>query len=215
MKTFENYNLKYEMEESFLHLAHLDNLEIKFDLIEYEDDMFYFYDNIYLFSYMKKPKEFYMNPKRIWSIENRYDISGIEFEQFMKSMVEKYFNFYDCRIYSDINSFENELKQNFELMKTFENFNNNEKEMESLFLKLSHLDELEIRFDLIGNKGVLFHIYNKYYYMFSQDKKNKTFIVYDPIEERFTDIYKSTKIIYEFFIKMIDKYFNLRGYRLL
>lgn len=34
-------------------------------------------------------------------------------------------------------------------MKTFESFNNKDKEIEKLFLELSHIDELEIKFDLL------------------------------------------------------------------
>ena len=51
MKTFEQYNIndEKEMEELFLEIAHLDELEIRFDFIKYNLDLFYFYNDEWLF----------------------------------------------------------------------------------------------------------------------------------------------------------------------
>ncbi|MCK9445737.1 hypothetical protein M0Q50_02465 [bacterium] len=48
MKTLEQYNDK-EIKELFLHLAHLDELHIKFDFFGYSNFTFYFYEENCIF----------------------------------------------------------------------------------------------------------------------------------------------------------------------
>ena len=53
MKTFENFN-----KESFAEIIHSDELEIRFELIWYEQEIFYFYNKKLIIIYDKENKFF-------------------------------------------------------------------------------------------------------------------------------------------------------------
>lgn len=105
-------------------------------------------------------------------------------------------------------------------MKTYEDFNNiDEKKMEELFLQLSHLDELEIRFSFLDNNNNLssskYYLY--YYYKsvcFFEINTNRKYFwinevsIFNIIREEIID-YNSTM---KFIKKMIDKYFVHKNY---
>ena len=96
MKTFEQYNNKEkEMEELFIQLSHLDELDIKFDFLRYKYEMFYFYKKNFLFDIEKfgtnSIDKFWIDEK-IWNrIVLRFGFSSIDIEDFMVSMSIKYF----------------------------------------------------------------------------------------------------------------------------
>ncbi|MCK9445716.1 hypothetical protein M0Q50_02360 [bacterium] len=95
-------------------------------------------------------------------------------------------------------------------MKTFEQYNNKEKEMEESFLELAHLDKLEIRFNFIDSKYQMFYVYNGVY-IFLQDKIEKRFVVYNDVSNYFIAnfYYANIKV---FFNNMIKKHLNLFDY---
>lgn len=89
MKTFEDFN---NMEELFLGIAHLDDLEIKFDFIDYGADFFYYYNDSWLFKENKKNEFFFINYDKIWSVfEKKYGLNYDEIDNFMTIMLDKYF----------------------------------------------------------------------------------------------------------------------------
>lgn len=103
-------------------------------------------------------------------------------------------------------------------MKTFEAFNNIDgKDLEEFFLKLSHLDELEIKFDLINHDSELFYFYRGEC-LFTNHKEIKQFwIYYDNFILRFEKKYKlktkkSTTSLKEFLATMVEKYFGITGH---
>ncbi|MCK9445713.1 hypothetical protein M0Q50_02345 [bacterium] len=95
MKTFEQYNIndEKEMEELFLEIAHLDELEAKFYFIEYPDDVFYYYKNDWIFCYDKDGHYFWISVN-LWGIfrnEHYFKSDEIKLKSFMYSMIEKHF----------------------------------------------------------------------------------------------------------------------------
>ncbi|MCK9445782.1 hypothetical protein M0Q50_02690 [bacterium] len=95
MKTFEKFNTIDEKEEQFLGFAHLDELDIKFDFIEYEIGLFYFYKEIWIFGQEKKYKYFYIN-KYFWdSFESNFGLNYQETKVFLSVMLDKYLNLSD------------------------------------------------------------------------------------------------------------------------
>ena len=96
MKTFEAFNNIDEKEELFLQLAHLDELEIKFDFIEYENIIFYFYKDKCLFYQNKKSKAFYIEYVKIWSVfEKKFSLNFKETKDFMVGAIDKHFKLKD------------------------------------------------------------------------------------------------------------------------
>jgi hypothetical protein len=105
MKTFEQYfnllienfnNKEKEMEEFFLQLSHINELDIKFNFIEYKDTLFYLYKNKCLFDQDKKTMYFYINYDKIWSVfEKEFSLNYQEIKDFMSGMVEKHFKLKD------------------------------------------------------------------------------------------------------------------------
>lgn len=98
MKTFNKYN-NQQHEELFLKLVHLDELEIKFELIKFENILLYYYKNICLFFVDKINQSVYINLDEIW-----YKISNTmpydeDVYKFMNSMINKYFNFDNYKIF--------------------------------------------------------------------------------------------------------------------
>jgi len=101
MKTFEQYNIndEKEMEELFLEIAHLDELEIRFDFIKYNLDLFYFYNDEWLFSQDKKFKNFYLNHKNIWlKFGYTSDLNKSGFRFIIRNIVNKHFNLTDYSV---------------------------------------------------------------------------------------------------------------------
>lgn len=93
MKKFEDFENVDEKEKLFLELAHLDELDIKFDFIRYPIEIFYYYENHCLFNKIKTQNKFYINHNKIWIIfKNRYNLKYIDIKNFMKIMLDKHFN---------------------------------------------------------------------------------------------------------------------------
>lgn len=98
-------------------------------------------------------------------------------------------------------------------MKTFENFIIDDKE--KFFLELSHFNELELKFDLIGYRLEIFHFYNKQY-LFCYHKPMDTFYINEDMiwlifQMKFGLDHKEMS---EFFEIIVHKYFNLEFFRL-
>ena len=94
-----------EYEKLFLELTHLDELEIKFDFIEYENYLFHFYNESELFLQDKKNGWFYMNYTKIWSIfGSKYNLKYDDIQSITKDIVEKHFKLKDI-----ITTFRNEF----------------------------------------------------------------------------------------------------------
>lgn len=94
MKTFGNFNNKQkQMEDFFIEVAHLDELEIKFDFIEYNGlFLYYYYNNVRLFDMTKKFKYFHIN-SLIWkSFSSKFNLDYNNAQSILSSMIEKYFN---------------------------------------------------------------------------------------------------------------------------
>lgn len=94
MKMSENFNSN-EMEFTFVQLTHFDELEIKFDFIEYDEYLFFCNKMLkdWLFIYNNFDFKFYINYDRIWRpIENKYNLKYDNLEKFFDDMVKKYFN---------------------------------------------------------------------------------------------------------------------------
>ncbi|MCK9445933.1 hypothetical protein M0Q50_03475 [bacterium] len=117
MKTFEQFENINELEKSFLELAHLDELEIKFDFMRYESDIFYFHNYKCLFKLVKKNVFIYINSDEIWSVfENKFGLDYIKTTKFMGDMIHKHFklNSYKISKYENwlLRSIDNHFKLN-------------------------------------------------------------------------------------------------------
>lgn len=96
MKTFETFNNTDELEKFFLEVAHLNELEIRFDFINFETYMFYFYNYKCFFHKMKKTKIFYMDDYYIFSkFKSKFNINYRNFRLFTKKMIDKHLNLDD------------------------------------------------------------------------------------------------------------------------
>jgi len=96
LKNQRFFNIKESNEQDydklFLELAHLDELEIKFDLIKYEDYIFYFYNEKVLFDYNKRNGWFFINFDDVWSIfKNMYLLSYDFIKYIINKPIVKYF----------------------------------------------------------------------------------------------------------------------------
>ncbi|MCK9445426.1 hypothetical protein M0Q50_00865 [bacterium] len=90
MKTFEQFDIIDEKEKLFIELAHLDELDIKFDFIFSRLELFYFYKKECYFNILKK--DFATINKSIWSrIGNNHD----DIEKQMNILIYKFFG-YNC-----------------------------------------------------------------------------------------------------------------------
>ncbi|MCK9446879.1 hypothetical protein M0Q50_08525 [bacterium] len=95
MKTFEKFKIDDEREKEriFLYFAHIDELEIKFDFIEYKQFIYYFYKEYTLLCQDKVKQKFNISI-RIWSVfESKTGLNHKETKNFIKQMLNKYFNF--------------------------------------------------------------------------------------------------------------------------
>ena len=105
-------------------------------------------------------------------------------------------------------------------MKNFINYiKESKQEYEKLFLSLSHLDELEIKFDFIKYKKHIFYFYNETE-LFDQDKKSRYFYInYDEIWSffeknfglKYNDIQSITKELVERHFKLKDITTNIKN----
>lgn len=102
MKTFEKYNKidKKEREKLFLEIAHLDELEIRFELIKHRYSIFYNYKNKYLFEQFKSSFFTISIEHIMYFFITKYGHKYDEHLPFMKSMVKKYFKL-DCDIHTE------------------------------------------------------------------------------------------------------------------
>lgn len=102
MKIFENFNNKEkEMEELFLQLSHMDELEIVFDFTELESSEYisYYYNDEFVFEQNKKMKCFGINYKHFTPIRDKFYINNYDMSILLNSMIEKYFNLYNYNLY--------------------------------------------------------------------------------------------------------------------
>ena len=102
-------------------------------------------------------------------------------------------------------------------MKKYNNYiNDKEKEYEFFFKNISHLNELEIKFDFFTNKKYLFYFYGEDY-MFDYNKYygNEFHINSDKIWSIFEDaFYLKNENIYDIFYKIINKYFDIKDIKI-
>lgn len=89
MKTFEEFDFDVidaqVFRKKFLELSHLDEIEIKFDLLEYENMLFYFYNQTCLFYNTKKinSEYIYINYEDVWG-----KFIGIYDNQYIKDNIK-------------------------------------------------------------------------------------------------------------------------------
>lgn len=96
MKTFEQFENIDEKEKLFLELAHLDDLEIRFDFLELGEYMFYYYKEKCLFGQEKKNKKFYVSRYEIYRFfEKAFNFSHKEFDDYILNIIYKYFKLDD------------------------------------------------------------------------------------------------------------------------
>lgn len=116
MKTFEQFDNIDEKEKLFLEVAHLDELVIKFDFIEYEYDLYYFYKDNCLFDQNKKTMYFYIRYIKIWSVfEKKFGINFQEIKDFMLGMINKYFKLKNYIPFQRINHSVKDVDEHFKL----------------------------------------------------------------------------------------------------
>lgn len=74
MKTFEEFEDIDESEKIFLQLAHIDELEIKFNFISSRTVLLYLYKDNFLFEITKKSKKIWINYEDVWyPFEQKYN----------------------------------------------------------------------------------------------------------------------------------------------
>ena len=99
MKNFINYikeSKEDKYEKLFLKLSHLNELEIKFDFIEYKKLIFYFYNETELFDQDKKSGWFYINDDKIWSVfKFKFSLNYDDIQSITKKAIEKHFKLKD------------------------------------------------------------------------------------------------------------------------
>ena len=129
MKNFINYieNLQFtncnineskedEYEKLFLELSHLNELEIKFDHIKYEDYIFYFYNENELFYQDKKNDYIYINYNEIWLIfERKFDLIYGDIQVITKKIVEKHFKLKDITTLALLRRYSDKVEKHFKL----------------------------------------------------------------------------------------------------
>ena len=107
MKTFEQFESMDEIK--FLELAHLDELEVKFDFIFNKIYIFYFYKENCLFYQNKKGKYFWINYERICSyFEHKKNI--------ISNIVNKYFNLTGYTNYCSLTKNIYKIENNFNIV---------------------------------------------------------------------------------------------------
>ena len=171
-------NLQYD--KLFIELSHLDELEIKFDFIEYEDYIHYFYNESMLFVQDKKKGWFYMNYDKIWSIfKTKFKLNYGDIQSITKKIVEKHFKLNDITtvqhtIYELIL-----VEKHFKLSnitKTYENNNyidevKSKRIIDYVINKLIKPNEIKIMFDLL--------LFNSYIFLDTEYRDDDSLIIYD------------------------------------
>ncbi|MCK9446880.1 hypothetical protein M0Q50_08535 [bacterium] len=116
MKTFEHFEVIDEKEKLFLELAHLDELEIKFDFIEYPKNIYYFYKDTWLFNQDKKFNYFWINYDKIWIVfSSKFDINYKEIGYYMSDILEKHFKLNGYETISSNNPITKRIDTHFKL----------------------------------------------------------------------------------------------------
>lgn len=95
MKTFEQFQNIDEKEKLFLELSHLDEIEIRFDFINYKTLLYYFYKEINLFEQDKIRLYFWINNEEIWSHFESIFNNDNEIKIFLSHMINKHFGLND------------------------------------------------------------------------------------------------------------------------
>lgn len=101
MKTFvdfEQFDNIDEKEKTFLEFTHVDELDIKFDFINYKGMIFYFYREKIIFNIVKKNKFIGINDN-MWNIyRKKYKMENIiDVFKFLKTMIDKYLGLYEYK----------------------------------------------------------------------------------------------------------------------
>jgi hypothetical protein len=105
-----------EKEIFFIKTSKINDINIKFDFIEYKYLLFYFDKYLLLFEHDKKSHDFWINSKHIWYVfGQKFKLDYNDTQKFMNSMVEKYFDLYKYNILRNEN-YHTEIAEN--------NFNN-------------------------------------------------------------------------------------------
>jgi len=119
MKNFINYikeSKQDEYEKLFLELAHLDELDIKFDFIEYKNYIFYFYNETELFDQYKKSRDFYINNNEIWSFfKTKYSLTYNDIQSITKDLVERHFKLKYITTFTSSGMMLNGVERHFKL----------------------------------------------------------------------------------------------------
>jgi len=113
MKTFHNYikeSIEEEFERKIINFAHLFDLNIKFDFLfdirVYRNSIFYFYQNEYMFTYIKNNNDFYVREDFDDLIKSKlwYDDTN----KLLVPIINKYFKLNIEEIYYDDSDERNE-----------------------------------------------------------------------------------------------------------
>lgn len=100
MKTFEDFNNidEKKMEEIFLQLVHLDELEISFRFLDSNNNLtsckyylWYYYNNHCYFEINRNKKYFWIDDASIFNILSKEIIDYNSTMKFIKKMIDKYF----------------------------------------------------------------------------------------------------------------------------
>ncbi|MCK9445888.1 hypothetical protein M0Q50_03250 [bacterium] len=141
------------LEEIFVELSHIDELVIKFNFIFNPKDIYYVYNNDWLFNlqYLRnRENRFWINIDDIWmKIKKLTNKSDMDMFIELEEIVKKYFNLNNITIQKTSNGEYKRIMEN----KIFEDFNIDE----DIFIKALHLDKLEIKFDFIRYSSHLFY----------------------------------------------------------
>jgi hypothetical protein len=93
-----------QIEKEFLELSHIDDLEIKFNLIEYPNDMFYFYYND-IFFHIDKKNSILGIINIIWNRFYDFDITFNEITDYLHNIIcDNYFNTNDNYLIYDFST---------------------------------------------------------------------------------------------------------------
>lgn len=90
MKTFESFNIK-DVEDLFLQLIHLDELEIKFDFMHMKTYLFYNYKENYLLIQDKQKNIIFIDDRIIEQMQKDLYLRRVDTIYFIGEMIEKYF----------------------------------------------------------------------------------------------------------------------------
>ena len=106
MKTFEqfiNESKEEDFENKIIKFAHIFDLNIKFDFLfeirVYANSIFYFYDNDYMFTYIKKNNDFYVREDFDDLIKS--DLLYDDTNELLVPIINKYFKINIDEIYYD------------------------------------------------------------------------------------------------------------------